>query len=721
MFYYILLNKPTTLQSTEFLDELVTLLYQGTAEFPTTSQLKRVTQNTNYLTWLKSQISAYEELVPLYDISFNHIYLIYKDNVYPRIYYDNYRFITQAFYNDLLSLKKPTAIDQDNLRILSHYDLTVLVTTYMKLFYQSFILNEYITSCARPSFHSGMDHITPYYQINELYYLAYDWNLTTSTTLNELEINKLCQQISTYDIPAQTLLDHQMYIYDANAIGLVKHYSLFGSYYMNVYLRKYRCCLDNDCRDCIINQDLNLQIINMIKLIQHAPALKKSHTVYRFVERDTYLQHLKVGDIYQDPSFMSTTRNPFYYQENYNFGYILIKVKLPEKVRGVGLSIEAYSNFPTEEEIILSPTSRYQLNKVTELKEHDAILNKAVKRKYEFTWIDNDYLDNDVKLIMKTPYDPVIHNIKLMELLKDDTLKHCSMADRFKYFRDTYVDNINNQFISVINNIHYTFNIDAYDSTTVYKPFFYYETSDGVMLTSANPKYGNINILLELGREIHVNYYFRYSVTDSNQLLYLNRAEWIEWLSLLSYVIGSRLVVIHSNYVIQYNKADSIEVKQSKARYTYSQDVYQYLKHKKRLFTEFTEVSENFDYSQLDYLYGVKIEDVIKPTDRNELYRIYQTAQLTNLGDFYLYIVEQFPKLLTTLIDRLETIYPETNPFKNISYNLDSWMYLYNRGLVELIPSERDFNIRKGTYTKLIGEKKIRKFKNRLRQFIQTQ
>jgi hypothetical protein len=56
--------------------------------------------------------------------------------------------------------------------------------------------------------------------------------------------------------------------------------------------------------------------------------------------------------------------------------------------------------------------------------------------------------------------------------------------------------------------------MESYNSISVYKSFFYYDVADGIMITSANPKYGNINILLEIGPDIHVNYYFKYSVTD---------------------------------------------------------------------------------------------------------------------------------------------------------------------------------------------------------------
>ena len=260
--------------------------------------------------------------------------------------------------------------------------------------------------------------------------------------------------------------------------------------------------------------------------------------------------------------------------------------------------------------------------------------------------------------------------------------------------------------------------MEAYDSTTVYKEFFYNEVSDGIMITTANPRYGNINIMMELGPEIHVNYYFRFSVSDPSTVVDLNTIEWIDWLSLFAYVIGSRTVVIHSNYVLKYDEDETIEQKQLKTRYTFSQNIYLYMKYKKKLF-QFDTVVTNFDYTQLDYLFELPIDEYIKPTDLNELYRIAQISKTTNLGDFYLYIIENFPKFIKTLENKMETIYePGKNPFNNISYSLDAWWNLMNRKLINEIPSEKEFNIKKGSFKKLIGDKKIPKFKNRLRSYL---
>ena len=139
----------------------------------------------------------------------------------------------------------------------------------------------------------------------------------------------------------------------------------------------------------------------MLNLFKNAPGFENAkgigdtYTVYRFVDDDSYFGNINVGDIYQDPSFTSTTRNPYYYKENYTFGYILIKINLPLKTQGIGLCIESYSNFPNEEEIILTPKSRYRLDNIIDTRQSQQLhydLRLKVEKKYECTWIGKDYL-----------------------------------------------------------------------------------------------------------------------------------------------------------------------------------------------------------------------------------------------------------------------------------------------------------------------------------------
>jgi len=728
IYFYKSTENPLKVLSTESLDELIILIHNLKADFLSEAQIIEQKLPSNYNIELKKIISSYEDRVPMYDINYNHIFPIHKSNVYPKIFYDNYRFIDQEFYDELKSIDNPSQTDIENIQILSHYDFDLLFKVYMKIFYESFILNSYITRCKRPSYDSRMEHMTePYYSINELYFLAYDWNLVPNNQINltQSEIKHYCKQIASKDITAQTLLDHQMYIYKSRAIGLIKHYSLFGSYYMNQYLRKNRCTIQTTASsDQIRDADLENQIRIMINIMISAPAFDKSYIVYRFIEKDDYMRHLKIGDVYIDPSFMSTTRNPFYYKENYSFGYYLIKIKLPSEVRGVGLCIESYSNFPKEEEIILPPTTRYKLTNIANdnIKHFHNIFKIEVIRKYEFEWIGNNYLDqslNQVCLSMPDAFEPVVNDIDVISIIKEKRIEEIAISDRFKYFRDEFINNINNQFACTVGNYRYVFTIHSYDSSSVYKPFFYYEMSDGIMITTSNPKRGNINIMMELGPKIHVNYYFRFSLTDEHIAVDLNRSEWIDWFSNFAYTIGSRYVVFHSSYSLQYNPNDSVENQQMKTRYVYSQNMYLYLKNRTRMF-EFRGITPNFSYPQIDILFTYPITDIIHQSDTTELYRVAVESGLTYMAELYIYIVEHIPKLIKIIENKMEEIYPDPNqnPFLNMSYELDVGTYLYDRNLIIRVPSDKEFAIKKGSFKKIIGENKITKFKNRLRTYL---
>ena len=677
---------------------------------------------------IQKKISEYHEKVPLYDVMSNHIYLIYWENVYPNIFYEKYRFIDNNFLQQLKQKKNPTHDDLENLRVMENYDLEVLYVTYMHIFYESFVINSYITSCVRPSFSSGLTHIEPYYTMQELNYLALDWGLITrdeiKSSIDKKSILNLCEKIVKYDIPSQTLIDHQIYIYKKSAIGMVKYYSLYGSYYMNRYLRLINCCTNTVCKNKIRNLHIEREITIMTKIITTAPKFLKDHVVYRFVDRDEYLQHLKPGDEYEDCSFMSTTRNPFNYKENYAFGYILIKIKIPKNIDGIGLCIESYSNFPSEQEIILPPTSKYKLDSVisTDIntKYHETF-DLAVKKKYEFTWIGNNYISKNHLMpqiiITEDGILPKVELIDLRTICKTITSQNLTIVDRLSYFKSQFT-NDNNQFQSMIAETTYTFIMESYDSSKVYKKFFYYENRDGIMITTTNPRYGNINMIMEIGPEIHINYYFRFSVSDPSVVVDLNKHEWIEWLSMFAYIVGSRTVVIHSNYMLHIDETDDLERQIYKTRSPFSQDIYEYMKYGKKKF-DFSEIITGFEYYQFDILRSINPYDHIKIHDKSELYKILKTSNINNMYDFYLFVVEKYPKLVDAISEKIGFIYddPDKNPFINIEYRLDAWRYLYNVDVIKYIPNESEFVIKKGSFAKLIGDKKIPKFKNRLRNF----
>lgn len=718
VYYYVNVKNLSKVLQTEVLEDLVIPLWEGLITWPTLDQIDADTLQT-----MKKALAKYETRVPLYDITYDHIYLIFQENVYERILKDYYRFITLLFVEQLQHVAAPDEATQENLRIMAHYDLRVLQRTYHKIFYRSFKFYNYITDCARPSYTSRMDHIKPYYKLNELYFLIQDWNLSRKTTFTDAELVSYCLIVSRYDMPAKTLIDHQWYIYNSLSIGLIKYFSLFGSYYMNQYLRHNRCALINtDSAHYTSNVVLENQIQLMIRCIHNAPALIKSHTVYRFVQRDDFYRHLQIGDVYTDCSFMSTTRNPFYYKKLYSadeknpFGLIMIKIKLPGGVKGVGLSIEAYSNFPDEEEIILSPTSQYRLINIEEgeqnMKYHGAF-DLQVQKKYEFEWLTNDYLSGQtIQLYMQEAYQPEYPILNMQHLVSDSIMTSIAIPDRLTYFQAEYT-NVNHQFQSSINDEIHIFSFQSYDSSNVYRPFFYYTRTNGIMITVSHPSHGNVSLLLEMGVDIHVNYYFKYSISNAEFTIEFNEA-WIAWLSMLAFLTGSRNVIIHSRYEMPQLENDYA------LRYVHSADIYNYLKHGQKAYVH-DHIVALFDYAQLDKLRSWGTFDLIQSSDRDELYRLAKLSQASNLADFYIYIVDYHSRLIQVLETKLQDIYePEQNPFLHIAYRLDAWGYMYAQNQIAYLPSEKIFKHSSDTYRKMVGDKKIPKFKNRLRSFFTT-
>lgn len=701
-FYYIKIDNPHNILEADTIAQLVGVLYEG-ARYISDSQIVVLKLDKNYVDKLKKKIATYEDRIPLYDIVSNKVFLVFKENIYDRIYNDNYRFLDKKYIDQLIKSKPKNgdAIEIENreiIRIYSNYDQDTLRQTYLKQFHASFILENNFSNCKRPSFSAKLDHIKPYYSIHELYYLAIDWNLIKleeKLDIDKIE-EKLCDKIASFDIPAAILLSHQMYIHNLKAIGIIKHYSLFGSYYINNYLR---------FKPKLRNEAVETQIELMNKVVKAAPAFTLDHTVYRFVESDSYIAHLKVGDVYVDPSFMSTTRNLFYYdnQENYQFGFIQLKIKIPKDIKGAGLCIETYSNFPKEEEIILPPRSRFRLTNFTENQvQHAVLLTKKSSKTYEFVLEPSDES-------ISYPSVPFAEKklIDLKTIVSDENF-YGSITDRLQYFIRHYC-NLNKQFEIIVNKHMFLFNFESYDSRSVYKDFFYYQTTNGMMLYSFNPNKGNINILIEIGPEIHINYYFKYAVSENKNSLNLSNEGWIESLSMFAYIIGCREVVFHSNYLL---KGETIE----STRYTYSDDIYIYLKDGTKLF-EFEGITTNFDYYQLDRLGEIKPKVVLNERDKDPLFGIYLENKSKNLKDFYLFIADNYPKLLPLLEKKFDLIYTENeNPFKRFTYSLDSFQYLFNKSIINRIPEVTE---QKGQFRTLIGEKKVQQFKNRLRTFLQ--
>lgn len=675
---------------------------------------------------IKDSISKIDNKVPLYDEYTKNLYIIPKQYVHNKVVYESYRFPNKEL-KDILKgkrdklklvvdkIKKDKSLEQNlsqfekstlihyniiykkasqirgynklilMLNFLKQFNLSILETTYITVFY--FYSNEAgkdITICKRPSFLPHFKHINPYYGRGELINLALNMELIKPDNkyYDQKEIMKLCKLITKNDISADTLMKHQEHITTNDKIGIVRYYSLQGSYFINRYLR------DKD-PNSYENKILEDIIESMYELVNSAPSFDKDYTLYRFINNDSYLKHLKIGDTYIDPSFVSTTRDPFYGSELYKFGFILIKIKIPAHMVGVGLCIETYSDFPDEQEIILGPFSKLLLDKKDDdaiYYHHDNVKASNITTKYEFTYLGRDNL----KLINK-----ITPTLTTIDFLKISSVPTITLNEKIKLFIEKYVNEVF-QFNTIINNKEYSMIAEWYDSTNAYKKFYASTNTDGFSLYSIYNDY--ILFFIELVEEnnntcMYVNYYFSKSNAVSKNII--NDADFIDFLAKIAYYFGIMDVYLFASY-------ESCDFERSGQIYkggTFCMDFYEYLKHKKKRFNnkdiiiDSTELKPKFSYYQLDRLKTLDPMLILNKSDPNEMYQIYtktykilvdETKQ--NLCDFYIWLIENHCVQLNFLVQNMYKIYETGNPFDNDYYVLDPGAYLNNRGLIDNYP-----------------------------------
>jgi hypothetical protein len=693
-------------------------------------QLVKDKTNKQICDEIRDDISKIDNKIPLYDEYTKNLFLIPREYVYNRVTYQSYRFpnkqliellkerkkkIKSKFKKDIHgqlediekwegvsyeSLKESTE-DWENiimyreyrklylmLTFMNFFNLNILETTYIKVFY--YYANEVgknITVCIKPSFLPHFSHIKPYYTRSELINLALNMELIKESNkyYDQESVMKLCGVIKKNDISANTILEHQKYIIEQNKIGVVQYFSLQGSYFMNQYLRgmssyEYK------------NELLENIIESIWDLIYNAPPFDKSYTLYRFVSNDSYLKHLKIGDSYIDPSFISTTRDPFYRSETYKFGFILVKIKIPSGTKGVGLCIESYSLFPEEQEIVLPPLSVLRLDKKDEgaLYYHtDDIYASNIITRYEFTLIDK----NPIKL-MSRPVLPSPN--KVIDFLELENIITFTIYEKIKKFVNDYVNEIY-QFRVKIGEHEMDLMVEWYDSTNAYKKFYGATTKNGFSIYTIQNNY--FTFFIELGEEnnetfMFVNYISKFSAFNKNK--YIKDINFIDFISKIGYYFGIKNILLYTEYI----SCDISAMVNKNKKYggSYSNDFYHFLKYKKKRFMDekidTIELKPKFSYYELDRLRTINPLKILKVDDRDELYQIYVkiyknfvNEEKHNIADFYIWLVENMCISLDLLVSKMDRIYKGNNPFEEDYYIFDPIGYLYNRNMIT------DYNI----------------------------
>lgn len=661
---------------------------------------------------IKDEISKIDNFIPLYDIYRENLYIIDKSIVYDRVIYNHYRFLTEDVINDFKNelIEKRTNFEKkldiatvdvnlekiQNIQIgtldkrkyyilklmvdfLDYFNIDILFTTYTKVFYlHANKVGKEITFCIRPSFLPQYRHISPYYSRSELINLGLNMGIIkeNDTYYDQDKLSKICKIIKKNDISSEIILSHQRHCLNENKIGVVQYYTLQGSYFMNQYLRGLAVY---DERNILLEKIIK----SMWDLIRNAPKFTKSYIVYRFIKDDDYLQNLRIGDVFVNPSFISTTRDPFYKSEDYRFGFILIKIIIPKDVKGVGLCVESYSHFPEEQEIVLPPLTKLKLLKKDSDCQYfhiDHNYKSKILTRYEFELLGNNEITFEKRTQIK-------ESEKLIDFMKMPAMENISIDEKIKLFCNDHIDSTF-QFFTIIGDKKIKVITEWYDSTTIYKKFYANITNNGFsMYTIYN---SNVLFFIELGENtdgenvMYVNFYFQHSTQNRKKII--TDEHFIEFVAKVGYYFEIGKILIYADYQYCLSGSNKYNIGGN-----YCIDIYEYLKNKKKRFSELDslEIKSGYSFYDLDTTKRIPLDKILKESDRDEIYQIYRRVYSElydkskhNLKDFYVWMVETNCFLTQILVEKTKRVFSKNNPFMTDYYVLDPVMYLYNKNII---------------------------------------
>jgi hypothetical protein len=640
----------------------------------------------------KITLSHYSEYIPMYDIFSDEIYPINSSKLYYRLIDCHYRFITdevrQWIENKLHKTEEEDMKTKyDNiLSIIDNYDLDILEkTSYETLYRYSPDFGLTISICKRNSFHPYATHLTPYYTKNELIKLGMNNMLINKLSSSSLIDKKLhydiCKKVSKNDISYETILVHMRNIIDNNCIGWIVFYSMTGSYIFNKILRSIQLDSKSISRS---NSQLRLKTklpnymyLGLKKIIDtiNKVDLPKDYYFYRFVWDDEFLRNLKIGEIFVDNGLISTTRDPFYSPGlKMDFGLVLIKINVPEHLKGVGLLVENFSMFPKEEEFLIQPFTKLKLKAKNDKATYYHInekFEKIIKKRYEFDMVStrNSEMIGRIEDDLVSP-DKNIPIIDIFELninsndrigLFSIFLDKCDSLGQFRYIYNNNNDNIDIIFIC-----------QWFDSTGSYSNMYKNKTKDGFIITHYINGYPTLSI--EMGEDLYVNY-FRTICPYDNDVSELE-------LELDNNMIED--IVAHFARLFKYNNAkifftyknftefDKSYLDNKEFLYTrlYCDTIYRYFKTGENNAIKYYKY--DYGYYMLDKIGKTKVDEVIINKLPKEMKRTYTWKEL------YIDIVEKYFYLYKRLEDWMNV------EFNNVSHKafhtFNIVLYLKSKG-----------------------------------------
>lgn len=612
----------------------------------------------------KIKLSQFTELIPMYDIYTNLIYLIKDDNLHHRLINNHYRFISDEVINWMKNQIKDNKDNtilinkfKRNIEIMENYNIEELLETSFKTLYKfSPDLGLKVSICKRKSFHKLANHLNPYYSLEELIKLGKNNKIIKKEIRKKELLNPklhydICKLISNNDISIENIIDDTKLIIENNLISDICYFSYIGSYLFNNYLRNNEL-IDKYSRD----------IINKInKIIIKSNKLDKDYFLYRFIENDDFISNLKLGQVFTDKGYLSTTRDPFYSPGlSSQFGLILMKINIPRKFTNLGLFIELFSLFPKEQEFMMIPKLKLKL--------------KSKDDKFKYYHINKDFENNISK---KYEFDVIgFANSKNMNCCHVDSNEiilnelEYEAEDKFTMI-NSFIQNANEMDIInlVVNDKLYNFHYQFFDSTDVYGKLFHNKMKDGIVINYYKNNYPVIN--LELGEELSLNYlkkkfYHNKFIKDEDDIL-------------ISCLIGSKF---NYNKLIVYSDYTNFS--------EFTNDPFAYTKHyNKSLYDYFKKGKEFIDFSYTKY--DINLSSLSKSKIKDELKeKLPEELRELTFGEVFIKIVEEYFSFYEKYEEYLNQFY--NNFIKNNFIEIDIKYYLRNKLNINYNPINIQFN-----------------------------
>jgi hypothetical protein len=605
----------------------------------------------------KITLSKYADYIPMYDIYTDMIYPINSLKLYYRLVDCHYRFITDEIKQWIINKKeKQSDTDiikkyNDILDILDNYDLETLEkTSYETLYRYAPDFGMSISICKRNSFHPYTTHLTPYYSKTELIKLGMNNMLIEKLEPSNLVDKKLhyeiCKKVSKNDISYETIINHMKHIIDNKSINWIVFYSMTGSYIFNKILRE----------NMPMKQYMYDGLTKIVETINKVN-LPNDYYFYRFIWDDSFVKNLKIGDMFIDNGFLSATRDPFYSPGiKGDFGLILIRINIPQKINGVGLLIENFSMFPKEEEYLIQPFMKLKLkakdDKATYYHINDKF-EKLIKKRYEFDLIGT------TKQNIKVESDDTIPYLDIKNITIDS-------YDRTGIFR-IFLEKCDNYGQFRIDNM--IFIAQWFDSTGSYNHMYKNKTKDGFIITYYDDGYPILSI--EMGEQMYVNYF--------RTICYYDNIDNIKPIEEYYNIIANCCRIFkYKNAMILFNYknfSNFIDNYSKDTEYLYSKlycdTIYQYYKNGKLDIPKYCK-----------FEYGVWMLDKIGNTTVNNIIINKLPKEIRNdkmkWKELYIIIVEKYFYLYKRMEEWINNIF--NNLFDKIYFTFNVIPYLNNQG-----------------------------------------